>query len=428
MIKRILTAITFFPLLLHAQDNGVRFEEGLSWGQVLAKAARENKYIFVDCYATWCAPCKKMDKLVYANDTVGNFFNDRFLSIKVQMDTSKNDSEEVKKWYARAQELGKTYKVTGLPTYLFFSPEGEIVHRGMGFQKVPDFISLGSEAINPQAQYYTKVKLWREGALPPASMKELALIAKNKFKEDELSHAIAIDYIANYLERLSEADFSTKENFEFIVEFSKILNSKGRFFKLCLQDAQRVDSIKEHNGIADRVVNYVIQIEEIRQALLAANETGKEPDWNQINKNIAAKYPQKYAVRSIINAKTNWYKSKSQWDLYAKYLVKRMEQSNWRKSDSNIGSVLNLNGAAMDIFKYSTNKKELKAALQWIDLAIALNKKPSGGLLDTKANLLYKLGKKKKAIALQEEAVKLSYKTKALHEALEKMKRGEPTW
>ena len=49
-----------------SQDTtkGIHFVNGLSWQEVLQKAKAENKYIFVDCYATWCGPCKAMDKEV----------------------------------------------------------------------------------------------------------------------------------------------------------------------------------------------------------------------------------------------------------------------------------------------------------------------------------------------------------------------------
>src|SRR5437016_7533889 len=93
--------IMVFPFIIKAQSipgisqvnddsKGVQFEKNLNWQQVLAKAKAENKYIFLDCFATWCGPCKLMDKNVYPNDTVGNYFNQNFISVKVQMDETKN--------------------------------------------------------------------------------------------------------------------------------------------------------------------------------------------------------------------------------------------------------------------------------------------------------------------------------------------------
>ena len=66
--------ILFFPLIIYAQSDslykGIRFEKGLSWQQMLDKAKVEGKYVFVDCYATWCLPCKWMDKNIYTSEKV----------------------------------------------------------------------------------------------------------------------------------------------------------------------------------------------------------------------------------------------------------------------------------------------------------------------------------------------------------------------
>jgi tetratricopeptide (TPR) repeat protein len=65
-----------------------------------------------------------------------------------------------------------------------------------------------------------------------------------------------------------------------------------------------------------------------------------------------------------------------------------------------------LNQIAWQYFETETDKAKLKAALKWADKSISLNKNWYN--LDTKANLLNKLGKKKEAIATAEEAVKLA--------------------
>src|SRR5688500_9355246 len=98
-MKKLLLIIFLLPLLTIAQEKGIQWTTGLSWNQIKAKAKKENKFIFLDCYATWCGPCKEMDKKIYVNDSVGDYFNQHFVSVKVQMDKTKNDDESVKKWY-----------------------------------------------------------------------------------------------------------------------------------------------------------------------------------------------------------------------------------------------------------------------------------------------------------------------------------------
>lgn len=57
----LLVAALFYFVGLNAQ--GVIFEKG-TWKEVLEKANRENKIIFVDIYTSWCGPCKNVAKTV----------------------------------------------------------------------------------------------------------------------------------------------------------------------------------------------------------------------------------------------------------------------------------------------------------------------------------------------------------------------------
>jgi uncharacterized protein YyaL (SSP411 family) len=56
---------------------------------------KQVKPIFVDCYTSWCAPCKKMEQTVFVNDTVYKFYNEHFINFKVDME--KGEGVEMKK-------------------------------------------------------------------------------------------------------------------------------------------------------------------------------------------------------------------------------------------------------------------------------------------------------------------------------------------
>ncbi len=162
---RIFYLLVLLPLISSAQnaETGIDFTQNLNWQQIQQKAKNENKFIFVDCYATWCKPCKMMDSMVYTLSDVGAALNKSFISVKVQMDTSGRDAQNIKAWYKDANEIKQKYSVTSFPTFLFFSPEGELVHKGIGYMHSSGFIPLADDARTPDRQYYTLIRNYKAG-------------------------------------------------------------------------------------------------------------------------------------------------------------------------------------------------------------------------------------------------------------------------
>ena len=153
----VLAVVLFIPSLVRAEEVGVGFETNLSWVAVKAKAKAENKYIFVDCYATWCGPCRLMREEVFQRPSVGAFFNAHFVSVSLQMDKTEKDSQTVQAWYDDAAAISKDYGVELYPTYLFFSADGRPIHRADGAVEAKKFIQFGTDALDPTKQYYTLV-------------------------------------------------------------------------------------------------------------------------------------------------------------------------------------------------------------------------------------------------------------------------------
>src|ERR1700761_1251017 len=180
-------------ILIQATNaQGVHFEQGLSWTQLLKKAKQEHKYIFVDCYATWCGPCKMMDAEVYPNQKVGDYINSHFLSLKLQMDKTKRDDSVTKSWYFQASTFERNYTINAYPSFLFFSPDGHILHKHVGSGAAVDLIRWAKEAQDPEKQYYSILKNFQPGKLDTAELKGLAMSLL--YTDKKLAAAIALDY------------------------------------------------------------------------------------------------------------------------------------------------------------------------------------------------------------------------------------------
>ncbi len=216
-INKILLASILFSsivITLRAQDStGIKFENHLSWDSVLRKARSENKFIFVDCYATWCAPCKYMDQNIYPLKKVGDTYNSKFICVRMQMDQTLKDDSAIKKFYAVAKMIEQNYTVNVYPTFLFLDENGLPVHKVSGSKSEDEFIQLALDTENPDKQYYSILKNFQPGKLDTAEEKGLARSFGSSGKE--LAGKIALDY----LRRIPESQLNLFDNGHLMAEF-----------------------------------------------------------------------------------------------------------------------------------------------------------------------------------------------------------------
>src|SRR5690606_13833837 len=131
-MKRFILILFLLPTVLFAQEKGIKFSNDLNWAEVKEKAKAENKYIMMDCYTSWCVPCKIMEQQVFTDSKIGEFSNQNYVSVQVQFDDDPEANEVKKEWMKLSKEFDKNYQVDGYPCYLFFNPNGEIVHKAYG--------------------------------------------------------------------------------------------------------------------------------------------------------------------------------------------------------------------------------------------------------------------------------------------------------
>ncbi len=102
-----------------------------SWEEILSKAEAEDKLIFVDFKASWCGPCKWMEKNAFNDKKTAEFFNENFINVSIDVDTEM-------------QDLVHQINPSAVPTLMFFNSKGEIVLKDEG--------ALGSELLMQMGQ------------------------------------------------------------------------------------------------------------------------------------------------------------------------------------------------------------------------------------------------------------------------------------
>lgn len=414
--------------------QGVQFEQNLSWQQILDKAKRENKYIFVDCFATWCVPCKKMDQEIYPSEKVGKYMNDKFISVKLQMDTSKNDNDSIRSRYATAHDFQEQYHVNVYPTYLFFSPDGKIVHRGAEYRDKFFFIAIANSALDSNMQFYTALTNYRQGR---KNYLQMGYLIKNLgyLGEKDMAKKVAEDYKTNYLDKLNDSALLRKEYFEFLNLYPLLSNSKDGFFRLSYYHRDLVDSIMNYKDWAGSHVSYIVSKEEIYDKILIDNKPILiAPNWNKLTMAIRNKYNVN-ADKLIIDAQIYYYQRKKDWVNSIKYLSKKIDKYGLETlglgADNQIMGIIGM---------HSNNREILNKAIGWMESLIEKDKPEyRAGLYGNYAGLLYKAGRTKEAISWLEKKIKIdeevaaaqnydirkdaSYNDKKM--VLERMKRGD---
>jgi tetratricopeptide (TPR) repeat protein len=351
------------------------------------------------------------------------------------MDTSKFDNKYIISWYPVAQFFKEQYKIGAFPTYLFFSPDGKIVHREAGFKMPTDFLKLTKEAINPQKQLYTLLNAYTKGQKDYQSMPDLAMKTFNLLHDKEMAFKIAGDYNKNYLNTIDKERLLNKESIEFITWYPGILNSTDRYFRLFYDNSKQVDSVMNQPGFASGIVDGVITREMIHSKIYQDGKpVSKPPNWRRLFALIQQKYGTERAERTILNSEIAWYTRKKDWKNSVKYNVAKIEKYG---IDTSFWGRFALNNMIWDvIFKHSDDRKILNKAIQWMETILPYEETTAKevGLsyyaspLDTYANLLFKVGRVNDAIKWQAKAVSFSPDDKELQDHLEKMKRNEPTW
>ena len=136
------------PTVQSDTNKGIAFVEGKTFEQALAMAKEANKMLFVDCYTSWCGPCKMMATQVFAQKAAGDYFNKEFVSIKIDME--KGEGPTVK----------NRFGVRAYPTFLFIDQTGKEINRIVGGDRdVDKFIArvkegLGTNSLSALAERY----------------------------------------------------------------------------------------------------------------------------------------------------------------------------------------------------------------------------------------------------------------------------------
>ncbi|REC49456.1 thioredoxin fold domain-containing protein [Chryseobacterium pennipullorum] len=135
-MKKIIYGISIFCSIVISAQESIQFQD-LPFKDIIAKAKKEKKLVFVDAYASWCGPCKMMEKNVFTQKEVGEYFNTSFINARFDMEKGEG------------REIASKFGVRSYPTYLFLNGEGELVSRNTGYMDAGLFVAMAQNISAP---------------------------------------------------------------------------------------------------------------------------------------------------------------------------------------------------------------------------------------------------------------------------------------
>ncbi len=212
MRKALFTAFTFILLLfvcLPSKADGIEFQHDKTFQQLLDMAKAHNKIIFMDCYTSWCGPCKRLAAQVFPDSSVGEYFNANFINSKFDMEKDEGPS------------IAARYGIRAYPTLLWIDGAGNVVHKLVGGTDVAGLIAQGKKAIDPTPGLINGMrKQYNDGNRDVNFLSDFVNSLQNTGDNYE-------PFFKEYLDKLTNKDLSEQKHARTVFNLTNNIKSPG---------------------------------------------------------------------------------------------------------------------------------------------------------------------------------------------------------
>jgi thiol-disulfide isomerase/thioredoxin len=351
------------PLVTDPKDPdyaGIEWFKG-NLAEAKTEAAAKGLPIFIDCYTTWCGPCKQMEKTVYPVDTVGAFYNQYFINLKVDMEKGEGP------------EIAKLYGINAYPFYLFIDAEGTMLHQAIGGRPVSEFVKLCEVARNPALRIGGMMAQYKSGNTD-------------------------VDFLKGYIVAAGEAGFPAEEPLEAL--FTQLKPSEAQtpeYWQILSRNHSKPGGAAYRtlldNADYYQTLNKTDYQEIIRSMLLgnAKSALANQEPIAAVKADIAKAGYAKEEDAIISEAKIDhFFFDKRDYNAYAAELASFYKK--YPKQETYW-----LNNHAWNLYERFSAKPQLDLGIAMAKQAI--DEQPDPNTIDTYANLLYKAGRKPESLA-----------------------------
>ncbi|MBC9931208.1 thioredoxin family protein [Chitinophaga qingshengii] len=236
-MKKILSMLCLLVALKGMAQEEIAFNNA-TWQASLDQAAKENKLVFLDCYTSWCSPCKWMEKNVFNVPEVFHYYNEHFINTKLDMEKGEG------------VDLRKKYNVQSFPTYLFVNGKGDVVHRTGSRMSVEEFLEEARMANDPDRSMSSLTARYNAGerSVPFLLNYYLAVARSDRRTAEKIGEEIST--------KVPETDLNTPLGWKIIKNIAR--SGEDRLGKYYLANQTQFASYagqEERDALADRLIS-----------------------------------------------------------------------------------------------------------------------------------------------------------------------------
>lgn len=392
-MRKLFFAITFCLCWVPftGMAEGIQFIHDKPFSEILQQAKAENKLVFMDCYTSWCGPCKRLAAMVFPDSSVGEFYNATFVNTKYDMEKGEGI------------ELARKHQIRAYPTLLWLDGDGNVKHKIVGGLDVAGLIQNGRKAIDPTP-----------GIL-------------NGMKKQYAEGKREVDFVCDYLNTLNNAGEKYEEVFnEYLNTITAKQLADPKYSKVIFNLTKDIKSpglsyLMKNRDYYTHLMGVATFNKKINQiAAKAVSEAPRADDKNLFTGAIELLKTNKAAdsQQQILQLSMDYYSKMNDWTNYDKTATQFVKKYVGKNASG-------LNDIAWTYFLNINSEPELRKATKWAYSCINIDDKYTYNL--TYAYLLYKQNIYKEAeracdyaiLRAKDEKVNASSAT-ALKEAIEK--------
>ncbi len=372
-MKKLLVVLLLSRLIPVNAEEGIQFFNG-TFPEALVQAKEEQKLLFVDCFATWCGPCKWMAAHVFTDEAVSGSFNRNFICLALDMEKGEG------------LDIAKKYSVKNYPTFLWIDQDGNQVHRSVGSTSSVEFLAIAGKAMDTKNNMSTMKSKYESGNREPELLLNYATSLKIAY---DMSYQTVAD---EYFRTLPEKDLAEEKNWKAILEFTPNINTYtyGVITRMLPVFYERYGKDSVHGVLDQLAVGSISFARQQKDLLLLKNAIAKlKESKNQV------------LFKQGLSEELNYFKGNKNYLRYAELAHESINK--YFLDDAKM-----LNAVCWTYFQHIDDKNQLAEAEKWMAQSVALEDQYYN--TDTYANLLHKLGKKKEAIEMTNHSIALAKK------------------